>query len=51
MFGHDVLLLETFVDPQRFQGTIYKDGNYIVQSMSIIRDVLIRVDPVHLEYC
>jgi len=27
-FGHDVLLLETFVDPQRFQGTIYKAANW-----------------------
>ena len=27
-FGHDVLLLETFVDPQKFQGTIYKATNW-----------------------
>jgi len=29
IFGHDVLLLETFVDPQRFQGTIYKAANWL----------------------
>jgi hypothetical protein len=28
-FGHPVLLLETFVDPQRFRGTIYKAANWI----------------------
>ena len=28
-FGHPVVLLETFVDPQRFQGTIYKAANWI----------------------
>lgn len=28
-FGHPVLLLETFVDPQRFYGTIYKAANWI----------------------
>jgi len=28
-FAHPVLLLETFVDPQRFQGTIYKADNWI----------------------
>ena len=28
-FGHPVLLLESFVDPQRFQGTIYKASNWI----------------------
>lgn len=28
-FGHPVLLLETFVDPRRFQGTIYKAANWI----------------------
>jgi hypothetical protein len=28
-FGHPVLLLETFVDPQRFQGTIYKASNWL----------------------
>jgi hypothetical protein len=29
IFGHLVLLIETFVDPQRFQGTIYKAANWI----------------------
>lgn len=28
-FGHPVVLLETFVDPDRFQGTIYKAANWI----------------------
>lgn len=28
-FGHPVLLLETFVDPQRFQGTVYKAANWL----------------------
>ena len=28
-FGHPIALLETFVDPQRFQGTIYKAANWI----------------------
>lgn len=28
-FGHPLLLLETFVDPQRFAGTIYKAANWI----------------------
>ena len=27
-FGHRLLLLETFVDPQRFAGTIYKAANW-----------------------
>jgi hypothetical protein len=27
-FGHPILLLETFVDPQRFTGTIYKAANW-----------------------
>jgi uncharacterized protein DUF4338/DDE family transposase len=27
-FGHPVLLLETFVDPLRFQGTVYKADNW-----------------------
>ncbi|MCP4391577.1 MAG: DUF4338 domain-containing protein [Gammaproteobacteria bacterium] len=27
-FGHPLLLLETFVDPQRFAGTIYKAANW-----------------------
>ncbi len=28
-FGHPVLLLETFVDPQRFRGTVYKAANWV----------------------
>jgi hypothetical protein len=28
-FGHPVLLLETFVDPQQFHGTLYKASNWI----------------------
>ena len=28
-FGHPIVLIETFVDPQRFQGTIYKASNWI----------------------
>jgi hypothetical protein len=28
-FGHPVLLLETFVDPQRFRGTIYRAANWL----------------------
>jgi hypothetical protein len=28
-FGHPILLLETFVDPQRFHGTIYKASNWL----------------------
>jgi hypothetical protein len=28
-FGHPVLLLETFVDPQRFHGTVYKASNWL----------------------
>jgi hypothetical protein len=29
LFNHPVVLLETFVDPKRFQGTIYKADNWI----------------------
>ncbi len=29
MFGHPAVLLETFVDPQRFQGTVYKATNWL----------------------
>ena len=29
VFGHPVVLLETFVDPQRFQGTVYKAANWL----------------------
>jgi Domain of unknown function (DUF4338)/DDE_Tnp_1-associated len=28
-FGHPVLLLETFVDPERFRGTVYRAANWI----------------------
>ena len=28
-FGHPLLLLETFVDPSRFQGTIYRASNWL----------------------
>ncbi|MCP4628663.1 MAG: DUF4338 domain-containing protein [bacterium] len=28
-FGHPIVLLETFVDPQRFRGTIYKAANWV----------------------
>ncbi len=28
-FGHGVLLLETFVDPQRFHGTVYRAANWV----------------------
>jgi len=28
-FGHPLLLLETFVDPQRFRGTVYKAANWV----------------------
>ena len=28
-FGHPVLLLETFVDPQRFRGTVYRADNWL----------------------
>jgi len=28
-FGHPLLLLETFVDPQRFQGTVYQAANWV----------------------
>lgn len=29
LFGHPIVVLETFVDPQRFKGTIYKAANWI----------------------
>ena len=29
-FGHPLLLLETFVDPQRFHGTLYRASNWIL---------------------
>jgi hypothetical protein len=28
-FGHPVILLETFVDPQRFRGTLYRAANWL----------------------
>jgi len=28
-FGHPVLVLETFVDPQRFRGTLYRAANWV----------------------
>jgi len=28
-FGHPVVLLETFVDPRRFRGTVYKAANWL----------------------
>ena len=28
-FGHSVLLLETFVDPERFHGTVYRADNWV----------------------
>jgi hypothetical protein len=29
IFGHPLVLLETFVDPQRFYGTVYKAANWL----------------------
>ena len=29
VFGHPLVLLETFVDPRRFRGTIYKSANWL----------------------
>jgi hypothetical protein len=29
LFGHRVLLMETFVDPQRFRGTVYRAANWL----------------------
>ncbi len=28
-FGHPLLLLETFIDPTRFQGTLYKASSWL----------------------
>ncbi|MBW6496505.1 MAG: DUF4338 domain-containing protein [Burkholderiaceae bacterium] len=28
-FGHPIVLRETFVDPQRFYGTIYRASNWL----------------------
>jgi hypothetical protein len=33
-FGHPVLLLDTFVDPRRFQGTVYKAANWTCVGLS-----------------
>ena len=33
-FGHPIVLLETFVDPRRFRGTIYKAANWIYVGQS-----------------
>ncbi len=33
-FGHPVLLLETFVDPARFRGTVYRAANWILAGTS-----------------
>lgn len=33
-FGHPLLLLETFVDPRRFQGTVYRAANWIELGLS-----------------
>jgi Domain of unknown function (DUF4338) len=33
-FAHQVLLLETFVDPARFQGTVYKAANWTLVGTS-----------------
>jgi hypothetical protein len=33
-FGHPVLLMETFVDPARFRGTVYKAANWILAGTS-----------------
>jgi Druantia protein DruA/DDE_Tnp_1-associated len=33
-FGHPVLLIETFVDPARFRGTVYKAANWIYAGAS-----------------
>jgi len=30
MYAHPIYLLETFVDPSRFQGTCYRAANWIV---------------------
>ena len=29
VFGHPLVLIETFVDPQRFQGTVYRAANWL----------------------
>jgi hypothetical protein len=30
IYGHDVVFLETFVDPTRYRGTYYRAANWIV---------------------
>jgi len=34
-FGHPVVLIETFVDPQRFQGTVYRAANWVYLGQSL----------------
>jgi hypothetical protein len=29
-FGHPLVLVETFVDPQRFHGTVYRASNWLL---------------------
>src|SRR5512135_2721085 len=33
-FGHSVLMLETFVDPERFEGTVYRAANWFYVGQS-----------------
>jgi hypothetical protein len=33
-FGHPLLLLETFVDPERFHGTLYRASNWILVGLT-----------------
>ena len=39
-FGHPLVLLETFVDPERFHGTIYKAANGIFTKLKFRKRVL-----------
>jgi hypothetical protein len=34
-FGHPVLLLETFVDPRRFRGSVYRADNWLLVGQSL----------------
>lgn len=34
-FGHPLVLIETFVDPQRFQGTVYRAANWVYLGQSL----------------
>jgi len=34
VFGHPVLLLETFVDPERFRGSVYRADNWLLVGQS-----------------